>query len=588
MECIAAVLRTVRVPAGEMIFREHDPGDRMYIVATGRVQMSLQNGPGPSRVVDYLGHGDHFGDMAVLVGTPRTTTAEAVVDSELLELDLAHFNELLLRVPGFAANLSRTLVRRLHGEQTRQRRRRQPLVVALVNTSERTQGIIAPLAKRLAERGDALEVLTDRGDVWSTDGKYVVERIPRDRSGHEMVDSVRQRVHELLEHRVRVLIEISQRGLETTMPKLLPPCEEIWWLLDARFAEAACDNLRKLLRWLPEAAPRVRLVWILQPGDRYAPRAPSDLNLAAPDFKVVLGGDPEKPNREERQSFDRLVHHLLGTRLGLALGGGGARGLAHLGALAVLEREGITFDLVAGTSCGALMGLAYAGAWAPLDALAEFQRVLTPNWFVRAMPGGSHWYLVSKYRRGAWDAMLRPYASDARLEQMIVPLSTVAVDLISGREVVRDRGDAVHAVLESINLPVISQPILRDGMALIDGGMLNNVPADVLPDRGADFIVGIDIVARLRAEFGANTPSTPTAAMRRPSLWESLVRIGEVQAYNVTALRTDAVDVMITPDTARFDFSDFTRGAELGEAGQAAAEEVLPRLKQKLAELERR
>ena len=173
---------------------------------------------------------------------------------------------------------------------------------------------------------------------------------------------------------------------------------------------------------------------------------------------------------------------------------------------------------------------------------------------------------------------------DVWLEQLRIPLSTVAVDLVSGRQVVRDRGDAVNAVLESINLPTISRPILRDSMALVDGGIFNNVPADLLPDRGADLVVGIDIAAKLSQRFAGNTPGTETHKMRRPGQFETIMPANEVQDHEITALRTKAMDLMISVDTSAFDFADFSKARELAEAGEHAAEQAIPQLKQLLAE----
>jgi predicted acylesterase/phospholipase RssA len=261
--------------------------------------------------------------------------------------------------------------------------------------------------------------------------------------------------------------------------------------------------------------------------------------------------------------------------------------MAHLGVLRALDRAGIYFDLVSGTSCGALMGLSYVGGWEPQRALEEFNAALTPNWLLRHMPGGSHWYLWYMFRTGAWDRLLRPYVGDTRIEQFQIPFFTVACDLVSGQAVVRERGDAVNAVLESINFPPVARPILRDGMALIDGGVLNNVPADILPDRGADLIVGVDVTAKLRQRFARNTPSTMTEEMRRPGLIETLWRVTEVQDYNISTLRTTPlVDLMICPDTSSFDFVDFSQGMALAEVGEAATEEVIPQLRQMLEDLE--
>jgi len=252
--------------------------------------------------------------------------------------------------------------------------------------------------------------------------------------------------------------------------------------------------------------------------------------------------------------------------------------------LRALDRAGICFDHIAGTSIGALMGLSYCAGWTPEEALSDFRRDLTPGWLFRVLPRGSHWYMLAKFRLGAWDRMLRRYVTDIKLEQLEIPLSTVTVDLITGQQVVRNRGDAIDSVLESINLPVISRPILRDSMALVDGGILNNLPANVLLDDGANFVLAIDIAAGLKEEFAGNTPTTPVGKMRRPGTLETMMRVNDVQDYQVTATQAHVADQIIGINTSGFAFADFTKAVELAELGEATTEEAIPALKQLLAE----
>ena len=105
--------------------------------------------------------------------------------------------------------------------------------------------------------------------------------------------------------------------------------------------------------------------------------------------------------------------------------------------------------------------------------------------------------------------MLRKYLGDLRLEQLPLPMHTITVDLIGGRAVVRESGDAVHAITESINLPILSKPIFRDGQALVDGGLIDNVPADVLTRKGCNFVIAVSVTAKMELEFANNRPDTP-------------------------------------------------------------------------------
>ena len=135
-----------------------------------------------------------------------------------------------------------------------------------------------------------------------------------------------------------------------------------------------------------------------------------------------------------------------------------------------------------------MAGILCAAGYDPKYIVDRFMDDLKPGWPFRMMPRGNHLFLLYKYRRRHFDRMLRRHLSDWTLQQLPMPVKSVTVDLVSGKQVVRDQGDAVNAVLESINLPVFSQPICRDGQALIDGGLINNIPADVLIRSGCNFV----------------------------------------------------------------------------------------------------
>ena len=123
-------------------------------------------------------------------------------------------------------------------------------------------------------------------------------------------------------------------------------------------------------------------------------------------------------------------------------------------------------------------------------------------------------------------------------------------------------------MLESLNLPFISNPILTDGMALVDGGILNNLPADVLVDRGADFVLGVDVSTGITQKFGRNFPGMSPSEMRPAGTLETLFRVLEVMGTGTAELRSPAINMLIQPDTSRYSFTDFTRGFELAEIGE--------------------
>ncbi len=579
---IARALRPVSFDSGNVIYGQDEPADKMYIIAAGRVRLAMERAGAPIQLLEYLSKGDHFGEMALLTETSRATAAIAMMDCRLLELDQDNFQRLLVTTPGFAANLSRSLGYRLRWQSSGKQRRQGPNVVALVCAGQRARRVAPLLAETIIARGKNVTVATDRIAGWPTPGMCDAREIILGQRG----ELVHQRLSQALESHERVLLDLSQLSPHNQLAGVLAHCEEIWWLAEPKTGDDARRHLRSLLNYEPKIGCRVHFVWVLPDSEQPAPRTPRELGIAKEDFKIVVADERQPALREQRQGFSRLWRRMQGVKVGIALGGGGARGLAHPGVLHSLEQAGVFFDHIAGTSSGALMGLPYASGLDPVLFPERFKAALTPHRIFRLLPGGNRWYLWAMFRTGAWDRMLRPYFGAARLEQLQIPLSTVAVDLISGQQVVRDEGDAIHAVLESINFPPVARPILRDGMALVDGGLLNNLPADVLPPRGADVVVGVNVVSKLNPTFAGATSQTPANQMKRPGMIQTLFRANEVQDYGLHALRSRALDVLISPDTSAFEFADFTQAPRLFEAGQAAGEEAAAQVKQTLSDMD--
>jgi predicted acylesterase/phospholipase RssA len=182
--------------------------------------------------------------------------------------------------------------------------------------------------------------------------------------------------------------------------------------------------------------------------------------------------------------------------------------------------------------------------------------------------------------------MLRKYLHDWRLEQLAVPCLAVTVDLVGGTSVVRERGDAVHAVLESINLPVLSVPIVREGQALIDGGLVNNIPADVLVSMGCNFVIAVSVTAKMEKEFCEITPDRPAQPRKKPTVVQTLLRSLLVQNHSLNAFGVRPADVVIEPDVTGYDLTEFMRAKELAAIGEAAALEQVPKIRQLLARLD--
>jgi NTE family protein len=144
----------------------------------------------------------------------------------------------------------------------------------------------------------------------------------------------------------------------------------------------------------------------------------------------------------------------------------------------------------------------------------------------------------------------------------------------------------VHAITESINLPVLSTPINRDGRALVDGGIVNNVPADLLVANGCNFVIAASVTASMEPEFASNRPNTPTSKMRTASVMKTILRTYVVQNVNMNSVGVAPADFVIQPDVTGFDITEFVRAEEMATIGAETARKAMPKLKELLATLD--
>lgn len=273
-------------------------------------------------------------------------------------------------------------------------------------------------------------------------------------------------------------------------------------------------------------------------------------------------------------------------KVGLVLGGGGARGLAHVGVLKVLQRERIHFDLLAGTSMGGLLGAMVAAGFSLDEIEAEIlerarKRELGKLVDLRLSQSG----LVKGAR--IYKLLAGYLGSELTFADLKKPFAVVAVDKLTGRQVVLQEGLVVDAVRATISVPGVFLPLEYKNMLLVDGGVLNNVPTDVARNMGAEFVIAVDVLPN----FERNKPGQPTVEPMLnspivPAFFQALWEIQQIMISSMTELRLkeSPPDLLIRPVIS----SDidlligFERAVEIIESGVKATEAVLPELKIRL------
>ena len=527
--------------------------------------------------------GEQFGLMVGALGESVPIRVVALEPTTILRLDYEEALELTFARPDLRRLWLKTYAGSLRKFFFGAAPKRSTMMLALIHDSPATRLAAERLIQRLCDVGEQLAVFSDSDR--RLDSPNVRFRPLREDGRDLTPEEIREQVAQWQDAN-RIIFDVHTYLTPELTARLMELVDRAVYFIPANAADSAIRRLQAIDVPGRGWRDKISVAWLLQGDSPVVSAVPNLTNLASRDFKIHETPPRLPSGRSLANGLERLVHDLRGVRVGVALGGGAARGLSHLGVLKALERSGIVVDMIAGTSAGAMTGIMYSAGLDPDYNADAFAKDLRPSWIFRHLPQGNYWQLLYKYRRGHFDTMLRKYLHDWRLEQLAVPCLSVTLDLVSGNSVVRERGDAVHAILESINLPVLSVPIVRNGQALIDGGLVNNIPANVLVSMGCNFVIAVSVTSKLETRFCDISPEEPTLSRNKPGLVPTLLRSLLVQNYNLNAFGVQPADVIIEPDATGIDPSEFMKAKELAAIGEAAALEQIPKIRRLLDRLD--
>lgn len=514
LEAVASRLRIEHYERGAIVFRRGDPADALYLVRSGQVEVVV---PGTEEPVAFLGPRSFVGEMGLLLEEPRSATLRVASDAELWVLARDDLKALLAEHLPLALNLSEELSRRLAGTT---RRLAPPAVTRFTALWGEATGKLARVL---------LEAKAGPVGVLALPGAPSPGRLPAD------------------------CVALAEEHLDA---------ETL-----AGWAGREVQGLAHLLMVLP---PR--------------PSPLVDAALALSEHVVSFGKHPgwaHPPALRHRllrsdgspASLRRTVRWITDRAVGLALSSGGSKTLAHLGVHRVLAESGVEIDAVAGSSGGALVAAGLAIGLTHEEMMAgiqEFARHLTIRWFdVNPLP---LWGVLKGARlRNRLDS----WFGGRTFTETDIPLWVVATDVETGEEVVIDRGPLADGLRASMSIPGAFSPWRWEGRLLMDGGVVNPLPASVLRDAGVRFVIGSSVVS------GETTGEAPSGA-RAPHLLQMMFRVIGAMEREVAASQLALVDVAIRPRVSTTNPFDFSRIEQFIAEGERAAREQFAQL-QRLA-----
>ena len=289
-------------------------------------------------------------------------------------------------------------------------------------------------------------------------------------------------------------------------------------------------------------------------------------------------------------------------RIGLALGGGGARGLAHIGVLRVLEKEEVPIDLIVGTSIGALVGGAYASGINPDELQKKVEEYLNSTEFRSSAIKGfeaahakeevgltqriqtylrNHFYLIqAMFKPGIlsnedFQTTIDYFIPDIQIEETRIPFRAVATDLVSGEEIIFSRGSLRQAVMASCAVPGAIAPLKEGERLLSDGGTICRVPSSVARQEGADIVIAVVV------DRGIGSEELRTVV-------DVYLRVNEIMGERLKQYELEDADVVIFPEVGDLHWSSFSQAINLIGEGEKAAREKLDDIRRLLTGIRNR
>jgi len=258
-------------------------------------------------------------------------------------------------------------------------------------------------------------------------------------------------------------------------------------------------------------------------------------------------------------------------KVGLALGSGVARGLAHIGVLKVLEEENIPIDMIAGTSMGALIGAFYAYGQTVEQmehmAMSLGERRLS-FLFDPVLPK------TGLIRGRKIEETLKEVIGTAEFSDLKMPFACVATDINNGDEVIINEGTVWDAVRASSTLPVVLAVAKREGKYLVDGTLVNPVPVSIVQAMGADFIITVNVV-----------PHHEIAGKTEPNIFTIIMQTIHISSYRFMRENLEGADIIIEPELEKIGYADLHRARECIWQGEMAAKKMIPEIKKRYSAL---
>jgi predicted acylesterase/phospholipase RssA/CRP-like cAMP-binding protein len=571
---VASRVETVGVPGGSVLFREGDPGDSIYILLRGRLQVIITDPEsGLERILGEIAPGEAVGEIGLLTGEPRTATLWATRDSRLACISQTAFDELAEHNPLLYRQLARIVVGRLRERASVKRFSPEVSNIALVpaRPSNGATTLARDLHAELSRFGETLHLRSEsldqlaglsgasHAEAGSSDDLHLARWLAEQES--------RQRF---------IIYEADPTDTEWTK-RCLRQADVVLIVADATDDPAPVGGERELLEDEKAKLSVRRILALIQPTHV------TKIQGTAEWLAQRNVNEHHHVRQGVHADVARLGRILSGNAVGLVLGGGGARGFAHIGAFRALFEQGVPIDWIGGSSIGAVFAGGIAQGWEPSKVEDTARRS-----FVKEKLLGDYTIPFVSLLRGKRLDRLAQETFEGDIEDLLIPFFCVSSNLSNGDLAVHERGSLWRSIRASVALPGVLPPAVRGNDLMIDGGILNNLPVDVMRARSVGKVIVVDL--SVDKEFTLDYTDIPspfeilfsklpfTRNIRVPGIVTLMMKSTVIASRNHTESVRGSADLVFNPPVGHFGILDVGAFDEIMVAGYDHVREQIEQL----------
>jgi len=566
---LAGCLELHTVQGGAVILRQGDAADSMLILLSGRLRVSRHDAQGTLNLYNEICPGESVGETGMILHQARIANVTAVRDSTLAILHRKSFERLLADHPiPLNRVFSQTIFNHLrHTPQALERRYASSFAVIPLHAGDAAAEVAGSLTAAFSRTGRVFHVPATVQSPAATS----------DNSREPELDWLAA-----LEREFDYLVYEGDQGITPWTRRAFRQADQVIFVATSDASPDRAEIAKRLAEETSYALKRKHLVLVHPAGATAA--GPADQWRSDRDFERVY-----LVRRDNDRDYQRLARFITGNAFGVVLGGGGARGFAHVGVLRALEEAGIPVDVVGGNSMGALIGAQYA-CGTPLDDLLAQTRRFARGGERPTIP------VISLFSGRRMERDLRRIFGDTLIEQLWLPYFAAACNLSEAVTTVQDSGPLWRAVLASNSPAGLLPPVPNNGQLLVDGAILDNVPVGAMRQRlgiplerrrghGTIIAVDVDVRAGLGVEPEINRLSAWRTIKGRltgsadalPGIGDILYRAGHIGGLHQRERTMKLADHYLEPPVARFPLMAYRSAAEIAEVGYRYAREQIDR-----------